>query len=94
MSALGGDLPPAQAEALGGLLAGTESAQQVLAGFAPETARRLLDAAGAAFADGVRTGLRLDAALALVAVAIAALLVGGRRPAGTTERDGARSVSV
>jgi hypothetical protein len=88
MSALGGDLPPAQAEALGGLLAGTESAQQVLAGFAPETARRLLDAAGAAFADGVRTGLRLDAALALVAVAIAALLVGGRRPAGTTERDG------
>jgi EmrB/QacA subfamily drug resistance transporter len=95
MSALGGDLPPAQAEALGGLLAGTESAQQVLAGFAPETARRLLDAAGAAFAEGVRTGLCLDAALALVAVAIAALLVRGRpRQASAAKREGASAASA
>jgi EmrB/QacA subfamily drug resistance transporter len=71
-AALGGDVPGPELAALGGLLAGTETARAALAAFDPATAARLVAVAGAAFADGVRVGLRLDAALALLAFALAA----------------------
>jgi len=71
------DLPATQMDALSGLLAGTESSQQVLQQFAPETVQRLLDIASEAFAAGVRAGLRLDASLAAVAFVVAVLAVKG-----------------
>jgi hypothetical protein len=69
-------LPPAQRNALDGLLAGTESSQQILQQFDPTIARELIDIAGAAFAAGVRAGLRLDAGIAAVGVVLAALVLG------------------
>jgi hypothetical protein len=69
------DLSAEQAVALRGLLAGTESSQQALAQFDAATARNLLDLAGEAFAAGVQTGLRVDAALAALAFFVALLLL-------------------
>jgi len=77
-------LPAEQLTALRGLLAGTESSQQVLAQFDAATAQRLLDLAGEAFAAGVQTGLRVDAALAALAFLLALVLLNGhRRPTAT-----------
>jgi EmrB/QacA subfamily drug resistance transporter len=75
-------LPPAQRNALDGLLAGTESSQQILQQFDPKIARELIDIAGAAFATGVRAGLRLDAGIAAVGVVLAVLVLGSARKVG------------
>jgi MFS family permease len=62
--------------ALDSLLAGSESARQVLQQFDPAAAQQLLDIAGDAFAAGVQSGLRLDAAIATLALLLAVLLLG------------------
>lgn len=72
-------LPAAAREALNGLLAGTESARQVLQQFDPTEAQRLLEVAGDAFAAGVQAGLRLDAALAVLGFLLAIVLLPRRR---------------
>ncbi|MCC7370837.1 MAG: MFS transporter, partial [Chloroflexi bacterium] len=74
-------LPDAQREALEKLLSGAESARQVLRQFDPAVAQRLLDVAGDAFADGVRAGLRLDAAIVAAGVVVALLMLGRARKA-------------
>jgi EmrB/QacA subfamily drug resistance transporter len=69
------NLSEAERGALQGLLAGAESAQQVVAQFDPDMARELLNIAGEAFAAGVRSGLRLDAGLAAVGLLVSLLLL-------------------
>jgi hypothetical protein len=80
-------LPEAERRALDGLLAGTESARQVLQQFSPDLARELLDIAGEAFAAGVRAGLRLDAGLVLVAVVLAVLMLPRTTQETTPQRE-------
>ena len=69
------DLPVAEVNDLRGLLAGTASAQAVIAGLDPAAAQQVLATAAEAFAAGVRTGLRVDAALVAVALVLAVLLL-------------------
>lgn len=69
-------LPATERDALNGLLAGTESARQVIQQFDPADAQQLLAIAGDAFAAGVQGGLRLDAAIATLGLLLAALLLG------------------
>jgi hypothetical protein len=73
------DLVDAERSALGGLLSGTESARQVVQQFDQATAQALLETASTAFAAGVRTGLRVDAGIAAIGIALAALLLGSVR---------------
>jgi hypothetical protein len=75
LAAAGADLTVAERGALEGLLAGAESAQQVVGQFDPGMAQELLGIAGEAFAAGVRSGLRLDAAIAAVGVLVSLLLL-------------------
>jgi EmrB/QacA subfamily drug resistance transporter len=76
---LGTVLATPERSALDSLLAGSESARQVLQQFDPAAAAQLLDIAGYAFAAGVQVGLRLDAALAALAFLLAVLLIGKSR---------------
>jgi EmrB/QacA subfamily drug resistance transporter len=73
------ELPDVQREALNRMLAGTESARQVLQQFDPAVARDLFAAAAEAFADGVRAGLRVDAGIAALGFVLALLLLRGAR---------------
>jgi hypothetical protein len=75
LAAAGADLTEADRGALQSVLAGTESAQQVVAQFDPAMAQELLDIAAEAFAAGVRSGFRLDAAIAAVGFLAALLLL-------------------
>jgi EmrB/QacA subfamily drug resistance transporter len=75
LAAAGADLTEADRGALQSVLTGAESAQQVVAQFDPAMAQELLDIAAEAFAAGVRSGLRLDAALAAVGFLAALLLL-------------------
>ncbi len=70
---------PARA-ALDRMLAGAESARQVLAQFDASVAQEMLDLASAAFAVGVRQGLRIDTFIIAAGVVLAAaVLVRGDR---------------
>jgi hypothetical protein len=69
-------LPAAQRDALDSILAGTESAQRVLAQFDPAVGQRLLAIAGDAFAVGVRAGLRLDAVIVAIGAVLAVVFLG------------------
>lgn len=82
-------LPAAQRAALEKLLSGAESARQVLRQFDPAVAQRLLDVAGDAFADGVRAGLRLDAAIVAVGVVLALLMLARAREAAPRQTEAA-----
>ncbi len=79
LAAAGAGLNPAERDALHGLLAGTDSAQQVAASFDRNMAAELLAIAADAFAAGVRSGLRLDAGIAVAGVLVSLLLVRGVR---------------
>ena len=72
-----------------GILAGTESAQQVARELPAAQSAEVVELVRDAFMDGMTTAFRLDAALALAAAAVTVLFVGGRvhlrgRPAKTT----------
>jgi EmrB/QacA subfamily drug resistance transporter len=67
---------PAQALALHGLLAGTESARQVAHALPLPAGLNLTKLAGDAFVAGLSAGYRVDAALALMAVIVAVTTVG------------------
>ncbi|HEY8866212.1 MAG TPA: MFS transporter [Solirubrobacteraceae bacterium] len=60
-----------------GVLAGTKSSQQVIAQF-PDAARKLTSLVNDAFVAGVHTAFRVDSLLALAALVVAGLFVGGR----------------
>jgi hypothetical protein len=73
-------LEVAARNALDRMLAGAESAQQVLAQFDPAVAQEMVSVAGDAFAVGVRQGLRLDTfIIAGGVVLVAAVLARGNR---------------
>jgi EmrB/QacA subfamily drug resistance transporter len=72
---------PAQTLALHGLLAGTESARQVVQALPLPATLNLTRLAANAFAAGLSTGYRVDAALALIAVVIAVATVGAEKSA-------------
>jgi EmrB/QacA subfamily drug resistance transporter len=76
LASAGLTLPQPERDALAGVLAGAESAQQVMRQFDPTVAGRLLEIAGDAFADGVRAGFRLDALLAAAGFVLAVLFLG------------------
>lgn len=79
------DLTAAERPALDRMLTGAESAQTVLARFAPPAARDLIETAGEAFAAGVRAGFRLDAGLAAIGLALAVVFLRSR-PRGEDQR--------
>ena len=74
----GPPLTDAQGDAAHGILAGTDSGLAVLKEF-PGQGERILHIVREAFVAGFDAGFRLDAALALVGVVVAALFVGERR---------------
>ena len=81
VASTGAQLPAKEVDSLHGALAGTDSAQGLLAQFPPPAADRLVELVRDAFASGMQWGFRLVAALALVGLVIAAVGVGRKRPA-------------
>jgi EmrB/QacA subfamily drug resistance transporter len=71
LATIGASVSPSERSALNNLLAGAETARQVAQMFGPAEARQLVQVAGEAFADGVRSGLLLDAGLATAGVVLA-----------------------
>jgi EmrB/QacA subfamily drug resistance transporter len=67
-----------------GVLAGTESAAEVLARLGGDAADRVTELVREAFMSGMTWSFRLVAALALCGVAVCVLYVGNREPAATT----------
>jgi hypothetical protein len=64
-------------DAVHGILAGTESAKEVLTTFPQDVATRLVSLAGEAFVAGMQWAFRVDAALAFGGFLVALLFVGG-----------------
>jgi hypothetical protein len=64
-------------DAVDGILAGTESAQSVLASFPRDVADQLVALASDAFVAGMQWGFRVDAALAFGGFLVALFFVGG-----------------
>jgi MFS family permease len=74
---IAGRLDDDQVHAIGNVLSGADSGQQVTRAF-PEVAARLEQLARDAFVAGVHTALRVDAALAAAGFLVVLLFVGGR----------------
>jgi EmrB/QacA subfamily drug resistance transporter len=68
---------PEDLDAVHGVLAGTESSQQVLAQFPGDVADRLVEIVRDAFVAGMQWGFRVDTALALLGLVVSVLFVGG-----------------
>lgn len=77
-AAAGAGLDSADRNAVEGVLAGTDSAQQVIVRFGPADAERIVDTIRDAFTHGMRAGFRFDAILALAGLVVSVLFVGGR----------------
>jgi EmrB/QacA subfamily drug resistance transporter len=69
-----------------GVLAGTDSGNQVIADFSGEAADRLLQAVRDSFVSGLQVSFRVVAAIAVVGFVIALLNIGERRKAGRAEQ--------
>jgi EmrB/QacA subfamily drug resistance transporter len=74
---VGTRLSGAEVDSLHGVLAGTDSANSLLARFPSETADRLMELVREAFASGMQWGFRLVALLALAGLVVSVLFVGG-----------------
>ncbi len=88
LASVGAAVTHTQATLVHGILAGTSSSRQVLAQFPGEVGHRLESLVRDAFVGGLHAAFRLDAALALGALIVAALFVGGplhRHPRRTSE---------
>jgi EmrB/QacA subfamily drug resistance transporter len=88
LHSVGAAVTSTQADLVHGILAGTASSRQVVAQFPGAVAHRLEALVRDAFVGGLHAAFRLDAALALGALAVAVLFVGGalhRHPRSTTE---------
>jgi hypothetical protein len=77
VASLGTVISDRQADLAHGILAGTASGRGVLAQLPASAAHRLTSLVRDAFVAGMHTAFRLDAALALAALIVAALFVGG-----------------
>jgi hypothetical protein len=73
---IAGTLTQLQEHAVNGVLAGTDSARDLLAQF-PGTAAHIQSLAGDAFVAGVQAGFRLVTVLAVLGLVVAFLFVGG-----------------
>jgi len=92
VSSLSTPVTDRQRDAIEGILAGTESARETLAGFSSSVSARLTDLVGDSFAAGFDWAFRFDFALTVVGFAVAVLFVGGRlhlgrRRAGEASRE-------
>ena len=88
LASVGATVSHVQANLARGILAGTDSGRQVLAGLPVSAAHRLTSLVRDGFVTGLHTAFRLDAALALGALLVAALFVGGAvhlHPTRTTQ---------
>jgi hypothetical protein len=74
---VGPGVPDRSQNAIHGILAGTESAQDALADFTTRSADQVMQIVREAFAAGFHGALLLDAALAFVGFLIALFFVGG-----------------
>lgn len=72
---LGVSVTDAQRLAMQGVLAGTETAQEILKQFSPEVGERIIAAANDAFVAGLRNGFWLDGALAFAGFVVAVLFI-------------------
>jgi EmrB/QacA subfamily drug resistance transporter len=77
LSALGARVSQTQSDLVHGILAGTASGKQVLSQFSSGVAQRLSSLVRDAFVAGLHTAFRLDTALAICALLVAVLFVGG-----------------
>ena len=77
LASVGASVSERQSDLVHGILAGTASGKQVLAQFPASVATHLNSLVRDAFVTGLHTAFRLDAALALCALLVAALFVGG-----------------
>jgi EmrB/QacA subfamily drug resistance transporter len=77
-------LREAEIDDVQGVLAGTESAAEVLARLGGDAADRVTELVREAFMSGMTWSFRLVAALALCGVVVCVLFVGNREPAATT----------
>ena len=87
-------LTGAEADAVQGVLAGTESAAQVIARYPGEVAEQVTGLVRDAFVEGLQWAFRLDAALALAGVAVSVLFVGGSLLASRRTAAAARDPSA
>lgn len=78
ITGLGVKVSEREMDAIDGVLAGTESASQVLSSFSQRIADRLEGLVGDAFAAGFDWAFRFDFALAVAGFVVALLFVGGR----------------
>ena len=86
ISSLSVDVSQRQQDAIDGILAGTESAQQALSGFSSSVQTRLTDLVGDAFAAGFDWAFRFDFVLTVAGFVVALLFVGGRLHIGRRSR--------
>jgi dipeptide/tripeptide permease len=77
LHSLGAAVSETQADLVHGILAGTASGKQVLGEFPTAVAHRLSSLVRDAFVAGLHTAFRLDTALAVCALLVAVLFVGG-----------------
>ena len=77
IASVGAAVTDRQSDLVHGVLAGTSSSQHILAQFPGQVAQRLTSLVRDAFVAGLHTAFRLDSALALGALLVAALFVGG-----------------
>jgi len=83
---VGAHVSETQSDVVHGVLAGTASGKHVLAQFPATVAHRLSSLVRDAFVAGLHSAFRLDAALALCALLVAALFVGGRPGSSSSEQ--------
>lgn len=81
---IGVSLTADEREAVGGVLAGTDTAAEIVGRYTGETADALVELVREAFASGFNWALRFDAALAFVGLVVAVSLVKARKPADDT----------
>jgi EmrB/QacA subfamily drug resistance transporter len=78
LKSVGAAVSQTQSDLVHGILAGTASGKQVLGQFSAGVAHRLSSLVRDAFVAGLHTAFRVDAALAVCALLVAVLFVGGR----------------
>jgi hypothetical protein len=86
LSQLGAKVSSAQSDLVHGILAGTASGRHVLAQFSGSVAARLSSLVRDSFVAGLHAAFRLDTALALCALVVAVLFVGGRLGSTSAEQ--------
>jgi EmrB/QacA subfamily drug resistance transporter len=93
LNKLGTHVSETQSDLVHGILAGTASGRHVLAQFPTGVAHRLSSLVREAFVTGLHTAFRLDTGLALCAMLVAVVFVGGRLGSSSPTRGSARGAA-